>query len=176
MNMEFFDVVGQRCSIRNFTGEVVDDEKIRQILEAVQRAPSAGNLQAYEIYVVAEESLRSDLMRAAWGQEFIRQAPIALVFCTNSERNEQRYRERGVQLYSVQDATIACTYAMLAATALGLASTWVGAFDVQSVHQIIGAPELQTPVAILPIGYPAEKPERRERRRLDETVHWVGGR
>jgi nitroreductase len=174
--MEFFDIVRQRCSIRNFTAQVVEGEKIQQILDAVRLAPSAGNLQAYEIYVVADESQRSELTRAAWNQEFIHQATVDLVFCTNSERNEPRYRERGVQLYSVQDATIACTYAMLAATALGLASTWVGAFDVQAVHQIIGAPKQQIPVAILPIGYPAEQPEPRERRTLDEMVHWVGGR
>jgi site-specific recombinase XerC len=44
-------------------------------------------------------------------------------------RSAAKYRERGARLYAIQDATIACAFAMLAATALGLGTVWVGAFD-----------------------------------------------
>jgi nitroreductase len=74
-------------------------------------------------------------------------------------------------LYCIQDATIACTYAMLAATALGLASVWVGAFDEQAVHKIICAEPGHRPIAMLPIGYPNESPRFRRRRALEDIVH-----
>jgi nitroreductase len=76
-----------------------------------------------------------------------------------------------MSLYSVQDATIACTFAMLAASALGLASVWVGAFDEDQVSRVISAPEEQRPVAMLPIGYAAGPPRQRARRKLEELVH-----
>jgi nitroreductase len=76
-------------------------------------------------------------------------------------------------LYTVQDATIACTFAMLAATNLKLGSVWVGTFDEKVVRTIIGAPETQEPVVILAIGYPDEFPEQHPRRPLTQLVHWV---
>ncbi len=171
--MDFFEVIAQRHSIRAFDATPLEAEKLQQVLEAANRAPSAGNLQAYEIYVVRSARQRADLARAANDQDFIANAPVVLVFCTHPARSETRYAKRGVRLYTLQDATIACTFSMLAATALGLASVWVGAFDDEAVHGIIGAPHDQFPVAILPLGYPAEEPRLRGRRPLGDLVHWV---
>jgi nitroreductase len=82
----------------------------------------------------------------------------------------ERYGKRAEKLYSVQDATIACTFAMLAATAMGLGSVWVGAFEPDEIRRIIGAPAKVCPVAILPIGYAAERPDPPERRPLEDLV------
>jgi nitroreductase len=171
--MEFFEVLKARQSVRAFAPSPVEEEKLGAILEAARSAPSAGNLQAYEIYLVKADRLKRALARAALDQYFLAQAPVALVFCANPARSERRYKERGARLYSVQDATIACTYAMLAATALGLATVWIGAFHDAAVSRAIGLPEDIVPVAILPIGYAAEKPEPTSRRPLDELVHAV---
>jgi nitroreductase len=169
--MEFFNVVRQRRSIRAFAKEPVAEEQLRGILEAANAAPSAGNLQAYEIYLITGARQREALARAAKDQFFVASAPVALVFCANAARSHERYGKRAKNLYAVQDATIACAFAMLAATALGLATVWVGAFDDDAVHHVIGSPSGIVPVAILPIGYAAEKPEAPGRRGLDDLVH-----
>lgn len=96
-----------------------------------------------------------------------------LVFCKHPELNAEQYGDRGRELYAVQDATIACTFAMLAATALGLACVWVGAFDNEQVRKIIGAPIEQTPVCMLPLGYAGKPAETRARRSLDSLIHRV---
>jgi nitroreductase len=171
--MEFSEVIRNRHSIRTFIDREVEEEKLRRILEMANLAPSAGNLQAYEIYVVTDAKKRDGLSCAALAQDCITRAPVALVFCTHPARTEGRYTERGTRLYTVQDATIACTFAMLAATDLGLGSVWVGTFDEKVVRMIIGAPEGQVPVAILPVGYPGEFPDQHPRRPLEELVHWV---
>ena len=173
--MEFFDVVKNRCSMRAFADKPVEAEKIHKILETANAAPSAGNQQGYEIYLVRKAEQRAALVNAAWGQGFIAEAPVALVFCANPGRSERRYGERGIHLYSVQDATIACTYAMLAAGALGLATVWVGAFEEESVRQAVGIPENLLPVAILPVGYAGRKYRTTSRRELGDLVHEVGG-
>jgi nitroreductase len=76
-------------------------------------------------------------------------------------------------LYCIQDASIACTFAMLAATAQGLSTVWVGAFDEEKVRLAVDAPLEHRPVAMLPIGYGAEQPRIRERRSLRDLVHPV---
>jgi nitroreductase len=171
--MEFFDVIKNRHSIRTFSDQPVEDEKLQQILETANLAPSAGNLQAYEIYVVTDAKKRDGLSCAALAQEYVAVAPVGLVFGTPPELTEGRYTARGTRLYTVQDATIACTFAMLAATDLGLGSVWVGTFDEKVVRLIIGAPDSQVPVVILAIGYAAEFPDQHPRRPLDQLTHRV---
>ena len=172
--MDFFDALTTRQSIRAYSDQPIEEDKLQRILQAANRAPSAGNRQAYEIYLVHSLALRQKLAKAAGDQEFLAQAPFVLVFCTHPARNADRYAQRGEMLYSVQDATIACTFAMLAATALGLGSVWVGAFNEEAVRQILDIAAGQRPVAMLPIGYAAELPLRRARRTLDDLVHEVG--
>jgi nitroreductase len=171
--MDFAKVIQARQSVRAFQSRRIEEEKLRSILEAANTAPSAGNLQAYEIFLVTGQKQRDVLARAAWMQEFIATAPVALIFCTHSALAEGKYGKRGIQLYSLQDATIACTYAMLTATDLGLASVWIGAFNDEAVKKVIDAPAGVYPVAILPIGYAAETPERTSRRLLENVVHEV---
>lgn len=171
--MDFFDVMKERHSIRAYKDQRVEPEKLQQILEAINRAPSAGNLQAFEVYEVCEAKRKTALAEAAYDQEFLAQAPVVLVFCAHAARSAGRYGERGVGLYCVQDATIACTFAMLAATALGLSTVWVGAFDEDAVRRVINAPQAHRPVAMLPVGYPDESSRIRPRRSMNELIHQV---
>jgi nitroreductase len=172
-NMDFFEALRERRSVRAFKRQPVEAEKLEQIFEAINRAPSAGNLQAYEVYLVRDGLRRAALVKAAGDQDFLAQAPAVLAFCAHGARAESRYGKRGTDLYALQDATIACTYAMLAATALGLSSVWVGAFDEQAVAQTVGVPVGQRPLVLLPIGYAAESPQAPKRRGLEDLVHRV---
>ena len=168
--MDFFEAVGNRHSIRAFQSRPVEEEKLIRIIETVNLAPSAGDLQAYEIVVVKDSRRKKELEKAAWGQSFISQAPVCLVFLAYPERSSRKYGRRGSQLYCIQDSTIATTYAQLAATALGLASTWVGAFDEDAVAKVVGTLGSKRPIAILPVGYAGEAPEITPRRRISEIV------
>jgi nitroreductase len=168
--MEFFDTVKNRHSIRAFRTQRVEDDKLTKIIETVNLAPSAGNLQAYEMVVVKDPRRKRDLAKAAWGQDFISQAPVSLVFLARPERSSRKYGRRGNELYCLQDATIAAAFALLATTALGLASTWVGAFDEEAVAKAVEAPGGRRPVVILAVGYSAEGPEITPRRPIGEIV------
>jgi len=152
--MNFRELIESRHSCRAFEKKAIEKEKLQFILDATTFAPSAGNLQAYTVDVVVDEDCKRKLAYAAHGQEFIRQAPVVLVFFAVREWSEGKYGVRGTVLYCVQDATIACTYAQLAATEVGLSSCWVGAFNenlVEAYRQ--GIKWSWCPVAILPIGY-----------------------
>ena len=170
--MEFYDVIQNRHSIRAFLEKEIDSEKLQRILHAVSSAPSAGNLQAYSIYVVKSSEIKQKIQSAALEQEFITQAPLVFVFCAN--RNPGlKYGARGAELYSVQDATIAAAYSQLAATQEGLGSVWVGGFDTFEVSRLINAASYEVPVAIIPVGYPAERPSATARKPIDELVREI---
>jgi len=169
--MEVLEVIKARRSVRAYRDVPVEADKLEQILTAVNQAPSAGNLQAYEVYVVERPELRKGLRQAAFDQEFLDQAPIVLVFCAHAARSVGKYGRRGEELYCLQDATIACTFAMLAATALGLSTVWVGAFDETEVSRILGLTPNHRPIAMLPVGYSADHPRNRGRRSLSDLVH-----
>ena len=160
-------MIKKRRSVRAFAPQAVEAEKVAQVLAAANAAPSAGNLQGYEIFQITREKELSALARAAMDQFFVAQAPVVLVFCANPARSAAKYRERGARLYALQDATIACAFAMLAATALGLGTVWVGAFDDAAVQRALGR---QDSVAGGHL-YPAEQPESTPRRSLDDLVH-----
>ena len=171
--MDYFDVVSKRRSIRMYENKEIEKEKLQKILECVNQAPSAGNLQGYEVFVVISKTQLGQLVGATRGQSFLEQVPVVLVFCTNPSRSAERYKKRGEELYCLQDATIACTYAMLASTALGLSTVWVGAFDESEVIKVLGIPETLRPVALLPIGYAENSSRESSRRPLEDLIHIV---
>jgi nitroreductase len=169
--MDLFETFQQRYSARAYQNKPVSEDDLKRILQAANDAPSAGNRQAYDIIVVRDAKRKRALAKASWDQDFIAEAPVALVFLTNPDHNRERYGERGATLYAVQDATVACAYAQLAATALGLATCWVGAYDDDAVAKIVNAPVFSRPMAILPIGYAADTPRPRSRRPLTDLIH-----
>lgn len=173
-HMKFFDVVRKRRSVRKFVTQEVTDAQIRQILEAANRAPSAGNLQAYEVHVVRNAQLRQRLDAASGNQGAVAQAPVVLVFCAVPSRSAVKYGAKGEQLFCIQDATVACAYAQLAATALGLSSVWIGAVhELEVVKETLRLDDGLWPIAFLPIGYPAQAPSPKPRRPLTEFVRDV---
>jgi nitroreductase len=171
--MDFLKLIEERHSMRKYQFKPVEEEKLVRILDAANRAPSAGTLQGYEIYVVRKLEHRKALVKAAYDQEFLAEAPVVLVFCADGPRSAAKYSERGATLYSVQDATIACTFAMLAAKSLGLDTVWVGAFDEQAVSGIIRIEAGLRAVAMLPVGYAGKEARPRPRRPLKDLIREV---
>lgn len=155
--MNFLDLVESRRSCRAFEKTMPEAERLSAILRAVSLAPSAGDLKAYAVKVIIDEDTKRNLAISAYEQDFVRQAPIVLVFFAVPEKSAFRYGERGIDLYCTQDATIACTYAQLAAEEMGLKSCWVGAFDGRMVKHFVPSEWSWRPVALLPIGYPLNK-------------------
>lgn len=171
--MDFFELIAARRSMRKYARAPVEEAQLQRILEAVRQAPSAGNLQAFVVYVVRRPEDRQALVHAAFEQEFLAEAPVVLVFCAVPAQSAQKYGERGATLYALQDATIACTYAMLAAKALGLDSVWVGAFREDEVSRLLALPDGHRPIAMLPIGYAGTETRPPPRRPLEELVYEI---
>jgi len=169
--MELFDTIKKRRSVRAFTDEGVSDEEVQRLIDAARWAPSAGNIQPWEFVVVRSPEVKRMLAAAALNQTFIEEAPVVIVVCADQTRSGRGYGSRGVNLYCIQDTAAATQNLLLAATAMGLGACWVGAFYEEQASKAVKAPRGVRPVAIVPIGHPAEKPSSRPRRPISEIVH-----
>lgn len=168
--MDVADAMEGRTSIRVFKPDPVDEEVVNEGLRLANLAPSAGNLQARDFVVVRNHATKKLLMQAAYGQDYVEAAPVVVVFCANLERIAH-YGDRGRELYCLQDVAAAVQNMMLYLHGKGLGSVWVGAFDEKKASDALGLPDNIRPVAMLPVGHPAESGVKRRRLPLEEITH-----
>lgn len=159
-----------RSSVRQYQDREIEPEILDKILKIGISAPSAGNVESWDIVVVRDQSVREFLADAALNQEHVAHAPVVLVVCANYVRSMARYSERGI-LYALEEATIVATYLMLAAHAAGLATCWTGGFDDDQVRDILSLPTHIRPVTLLTMGYGAEAAISPARRDVQEHLH-----
>ncbi|MFN3301953.1 MAG: nitroreductase family protein [Patescibacteria group bacterium] len=151
---DFWQIVKKRHSVRNFDStKNVSQEAIEKIIEAAKMAPSAGGIYPTDFIVIRDEKIKNQIAESAMGQYFISQAPVVIVVIADIEKTASRYGERGRNLYVIQDAAAATENLLLAATALGLGSCWVGAFDEEELKRILKLKKNFRPLAIIPVGY-----------------------
>jgi len=173
--MEFKEVLEKRRSIRKFKSTEIPDEKIREILQLAQLAPSAGNVQAYKIKIIKNNEDRKKLPEATFSsqgsrQEWIAGAPAVLIICADMDESEKRFGERGKNLYAIQDATIFTAYVQLAIVSKGLACGWLGNFKEEDLRSLLNLPENLKIIAVIPFGYSDGGPEPRTRKKLDDIL------
>ncbi len=162
--MDVLEAIHRRRSVRRYSPEPVSEEHLHEILRAAIAAPSAGNIQPWKFYIVREFALRRALAEAAYGQTFIEEAPVCIVVVAIPEMSARRYGDRGWSLYSIQDTAAAVQNILLAATSLGYGTCWVGAFSEEAVAKALNLPDGERPVAMVPLGRPAESPPPRPRK------------
>ncbi|MGC9021401.1 MAG: nitroreductase family protein [Candidatus Methanodesulfokora sp.] len=151
-----------RRSIRVFEDKEVSDELIKRILDVARYAPSAKNSQPWEFVVVRDEEVRRKLASIHRYAYPLQRAPVVIAVLCNPELSPDSY------LVDCANATI---YLMLAAHALGLGTVWIQSLrNVKEINEILGS-EGRIPVALIALGWPAEKPEARPRRELKEIVY-----
>ena len=170
--MDFLEIIKNRRSVRKFKKQAISQENINQLIEALLWAPSAGNLQARKFYFVFNQTIKEEIAQAAWQQNFIAQAPLVIIGCTD-KKIKLKYGERGEKLYSICDVAMALENLMLLAQALGLATCPVGAFDEKEVSVILNLPAQLRPILIVPVGYPLEKPVAPPRVNRNEAIEIV---
>lgn len=168
--MEFMDVVRTRRSIRSYENRQVEDDKIKQVLEAARLAPSAGNRQEWRFVVVRDADLRRKLMDAARGQQFVADAPAVIVACAPEHDHVMSCGHPSFLI----DVAIALEHIALAARDLGLGTCWVGAFDQRKVRDALGIPDSVEVVELMPLGYPTDWPEAKDRKPFAKIACYDG--
>lgn len=164
--MDVFEAITSRRSIREYKNTQVEKEKLDKILEAARIAPSASNRQKWKFIVVKNQKTRKKLVKAAYNQNFVGEAPVTIVACSTEP---ERIMPCGQHAYPV-DLSIAVSFMILEATELGLGTCWLGAFNEGEVKKILDVPEEVRVPAMFTLGYADENPGPRPRKNLDEVV------
>jgi nitroreductase len=159
-----FGVIYARRSIRVYQDRPLERDKIVQLLKAGMAAPSACNIQPWE-YIVVTEKATLDAMRADAAGFGDYNAPVAIVVCGYNEFIPWGNDEGAL------DCAAAIENMLIAATAMGLGSVWMGGFDRDRLRAILNIPERVFPIGVVYFGYPAESWAPRTKY-LDEAVYW----
>jgi len=150
----FLELASSRYSVRKYNSKDIEQEKLAQILEAGRIAPTAHNEQPQRIKVITgtEDLAKVDeCTRCRFG------APAIFLICYDKDICWKRPFDSA--LSGEIDASIVTTHMMLMAQELGLGTCWVMYFNAAKTAELFALPENIVPVAMLPIGYPAEDSE-----------------
>ncbi len=163
--MDVYEAIRARRSVRAYKDKPIPDDVLARVLEAARLAPSACNRQEWRFIVVKDRIKIGELAEAANGQSFVAEAPVYLAFCATASRVMSCGVDAGIV-----DTSIPLAYVTLAAVAEGLGTCWLGAFDQGKTRKILGVPEDALVVGVTPLGYPAEVPAARSRKKLEDIV------
>jgi nitroreductase len=167
--MKFLELVQKRYSVRSYEDRPVEDEKLKQILEAARLAPTGANRQPFQLIVVHTTGKQEEL-RPIYNRNWFVQAPVIICACATTSEG-QPYREAG----AYRNVAIVVDHMILAATDLGLGTCWIGAYDAGAARKILGIPDDVYPVVFVAVGYAKDQPKPKDRKPIEELVryeHW----
>jgi nitroreductase len=165
--MEFQELIEKRYSVRAYKPDPVKDEKLEQVLEAARLAPTAGNLQPFQLIVIHTAGREGELKRI-YARDWFVQPPLVICVCGLPAQGWVRGDDG--KSYVDVDAAIVMDHLILAAADLGLGTCWIGAFDPDAAREVLGLPEGVEPIAFTPLGYPADQAPAKKRKPLTELV------
>lgn len=163
----FLDLVKARYSVRSYTNQAIEKEKLDYIMECVRLAPSAVNFQPWKFYIVESDEAKNKLCQC-YTREWFATAPIYIMACADHTQSWKR-RHEGKDHADV-DISIAVEHLCLAATEQGLGTCWVCAFDAALCKSLFNLPEHIEPIALIPLGYPADEAKEKSRKAMEEIV------
>ena len=167
--MEFSELIQKRYSVRAYQNRPIVDDVLQRVLEAFALAPTAANRQPLGLIVIKTAGRAEELKRIYSPDWFAVQPPVVVCACALPG---QAWIRRDGKNYADVDVTIAMDHLILAATAEGLGTCWIGAFDPSAAREVLGLPEGVEPVTFTPLGYPADSAQPKRRKRFDQLIHY----
>ncbi len=164
--MEFAELIRQRYSARAYKPDPVPDEVLARVLEAARLAPTAANRQPFRVFVI-RTAARKEELRGVYQRPWFVEAPLVLAVCSLPA---EAWVRRDGKSYADVDAAIVMDHLILAATAEGLGTCWVGAFDPAAARKVLALPAGVEPIAFTPLGFAADQPPEKKRKPLAELV------
>jgi nitroreductase len=167
--METWDAIRARRNVREYEDRPIPPADLDRILEAGWRAPSASNRQKWDFIVTTDRKQLEELGTVWQGARHLPGSAAAIILVVPEPENE---RFKTIDQYDLGQATYAM---MVAAADLGIGSGHSAVGDQDLARALLGFPEDRFCLAIMPLGYPADRPlvplERINRRPFDEVVH-----
>jgi len=165
VNMELFEAILKRRSVRRYKDKPIDDSALGKILDAARWAPNAGNYNSWRFIVVTSPAQNKQLLHFCPG---IDEVPAAIIVIC-AEPKQKRIKEKTRLMY-MADCAMATQNIVLAAHSLDIGSCVVISFADVAMREILAIPENVEPHLLVTLGYPAEDPEPPPRRPISEIA------
>jgi nitroreductase len=176
--MDLMEAIIERRSIRKYKPDPVPEEVVRTLMEAVRWAPSWANTQCWEVIIVRDMKIKSELATALPktnpALSSIADAPIVIVLCGKKGISGFKKGEASTVKgdWLMFDTGIAMQTFCLAAHNLGLGTVIIGLFDHKKTEGILGLPPEVEVVAMTPLGYPATTGSAPKRKEITDFVFY----
>lgn len=167
--MDFQKLIEVRYSVRAYKSVPVPEKSLKLVLEAARMAPTAANRQPFQIIVIHTTDRHEELGRI-YNRDWFVQAPLILAICALNDEAWKRKFDN--QCYAAVDAAIAFDHMILAAANLGLGTCWIAAFDPVAARELLKLPDNVEPIVFTPLGYPADKPAPKQRKKMEVLVRY----
>ena len=159
MLMSVIEIILSRRSIRRYEDTKIPKDVLDQIIDSGRQSPSAANKQPYHFVVVEDSELKQQM--SGMFSRFLKKAPIIIVGCANP-------KARLTGKWAIIDTTIALENMVLGAWGLGIGSCWIGNFKEEKIKELLKIPQDWKVVALITLGYPAEKPKPRKKKQTND--------
>ncbi|WP_425446886.1 nitroreductase family protein [Dethiothermospora halolimnae] len=169
--MDFYNVIENRTSVKDFTNTPVNKEKLSRMINAAMRAPSWKNNTSYKMILVNNKNEKDRLSETIMNdtdsaKNALKSAPMAMIVVADpSESGIMADRE-----YYLVDSAVAMEHFVLAATNEGYGTCWIGALDEDRVRDILNIPKEYRVVAMTPIGEIQQTPTHHHKKDVTEHV------
>ena len=174
------DVILSRKSVRKYTAEPLTEAEIETLLRAGMAAPSAKNIQPWSFIVVTDRETARKLVTKNVNRMYP-EAPCLIVVCgdlnTDAKPHDAPKDSPAIERPNPNwmiDCSAAAENILLAAEAMGLGAVWTACWPYEDrysvVKEVLGIPENVMPLAIIPVGHPAETPAPKDKWR-PEKIH-----
>jgi nitroreductase len=176
------DIFLNRRTIRKYSGEMVGEELLYELLNMACRASTTGNMQVYSIIITRDEEKKKELAPCHFNQKMITEAPVVLTFCADFNRFNKwcilRKAEPGYDNFlsfmtAAIDALLVAQTFCIAAEAKGLGICYLGTttYMAHKIIEVLTLPAGVVPVTTVTLGWPQEMPEQVDRLPIEAVIH-----
>ena len=169
--MDLLNLISKRRSVREYTTDEIEQEKIDYLMECARLAPSAVNFQPWK-FIIVKSPEKKALLHQCYHREWFTQPPLYIIALADTAQSWKRSSDG--KDHGDIDVTIALEHIVIAAVEKGLGTCWICNFNVDLFKELFNLPDSLVPIAILPIGYPAkEEDEVSNRKSIQEIIEII---
>lgn len=161
--MDFFEVIKQRKSVREYSEKPVEKALIEKIIDAGRVAATARNEQPWEFIVTYDKDVLKKICGMCPNGPFIKDASCLIAVFSKETK------------YYLEDSSAATENMLLAIEALGLGGCWVAGDKkdyIEDIRKIFDVPDTYKLVSMISVGYPKTKQTPKQKRKTEEVLHW----
>ncbi len=167
-SMDAIEAIMTRSSVRSYSSQPVEDEKIETLMRAAMAAPTGMNRQPWAFYVVQSREKLEELGSKIHGSRMAATAQLAIIVCgdLNKAGDGDSWRH---------DTAAAGQNILIAANAMGLGAVWTGAYPseerVNTLREVLSIPDNLVPICCIPVGYPDSEPTIKEKWNTENIIY-----